>query len=180
MLCLGAWGERVSFQLGFQILVVDDNAHMRALVVAILRGAGFVRVSEASNGAEALSYIKLTTPDIIITDLHMPIMDGIQLTQIIRANPYHLCAHIPIIMITGQPEFSKITAARDAGINEIIRKPISSKVLLERLAAVIDRPRPFVRSSLYTGPCRRRSYAPVYEGPLRRKLDQDDNVLICD
>jgi two-component system, chemotaxis family, chemotaxis protein CheY len=158
------------------ILVVDDNPHMRGIVVAILRGAGFARVKEASDGAQALEEMKSGIPDIIVCDLNMDPIDGLEFTKMLRTAADSPGAYIPVIMMTGHTERSKVTAARDAGVNELVAKPISAKTLLERIVAVIDRPRPFVRSPFYTGPCRRRQTTRDYTGPMRRHGDKKTNT----
>lgn len=154
------------------VLVIDDNPHMRGIVVAILRGAGFTRVKEASDGAQALEEMRAGIPDIIVCDLNMDPIDGLEFTKMLRTSSDSPGPFIPVIMMTGHTERSKVTAARDAGINELVAKPISAKTLLERIVAVIDRPRPFVRSANYTGPCRRRGTLADYSGPRRRRDDK--------
>ena len=153
------------------VLVVDDNPHMRTIVVAILRGAGFSNIKEANDGASALEEMRAGAADIVITDLNMSPIDGIEFTQMMRTAPDSSSPHVPIIMMTGHTERSKVMAARDAGINELVAKPISAKTLLERIAAVIDRPRSFVKTKTYTGPCRRRGRANDFIGPWRRNTD---------
>jgi two-component system, chemotaxis family, chemotaxis protein CheY len=154
------------------MLVIDDNPHMRSIVVAILRGAGFLRVKEASDGAQALEEMRTGVPDIIICDLNMDPIDGLEFTKMLRTATDSPGAFIPVIMMTGHTERSKVTAARDAGINELVAKPISAKTLLERIVAVIDRPRPFIKTASYSGPCRRRGTPKDYSGPLRRRDDK--------
>ncbi|MDE0809430.1 MAG: response regulator, partial [Alphaproteobacteria bacterium] len=73
----------------------------------------------------------------------------------------------PIIMVTGHTEKARITEARDAGINELMAKPVSAKSLYRRLVSVIEHPRQFVRTKTYFGPDRRRKVQP-FEGPNRR------------
>jgi two-component system, chemotaxis family, chemotaxis protein CheY len=158
------------------MLVIDDNPHMRGIVVAILRGAGFVRVKEANDGAQALEEMRAGIPDIIICDLNMNPIDGLEFTRMLRTASDSPGAYIPVIMMTGHTERSKVTAARDAGINELVAKPISARTLLERIVAVIDRPRPFVKTATYSGPCRRRGTPKDYMGPLRRKGDKPREV----
>ncbi|MDO9079054.1 MAG: response regulator, partial [Brevundimonas sp.] len=83
------------------------------------------------------------------------------------ANPY-----LPIIMRTGHSEKSRVYEARDAGVTEFVVKPITAKAILDRIQAVIFKPRPFVKTDGYFGPDRRRSTAPNYKGPMRRATDQ--------
>jgi two-component system, chemotaxis family, chemotaxis protein CheY len=163
----------VSGIASLHVLVVDDNPHMRSIVVAILRGVGVTIVKEASDGADALEAMKVGIPDIVICDLNMSPIDGLDLTQMIRTAPDSPHPFVPIIMMTGHTERSKIMAARDAGVNEFLAKPISARTLLDRIVSVIDRPRAFVRSAGYSGPCRRRVGSKDHPGPWRRKSDEE-------
>lgn len=161
---------------GIHVLVVDDNAHMRSIVVAILRGIGVGIVKEASDGADALDAMRNGVPDIVITDLNMSPIDGLDFCQMIRTAPDSPYPFVPIIMMTGHTERSKVAAARDAGVNEVLAKPISARSLLDRIVAVIDRPRPFVKTNNYAGPCRRRTTikeGKEHAGPWRRKGDDE-------
>jgi two-component system, chemotaxis family, chemotaxis protein CheY len=163
------------------VLVVDDNPHMRSIVVAILRGAGFGNVKEASDGAHALEEMRAGVADIVIVDLNMAPIDGLEFTHMMRTAPDSPSPYVPIIMMTGHTERSKVMAARDAGINELVAKPISAKTLLERIVAVIDRPRSFVKTKSYAGPCRRRGKSKDFAGPWRRKNDdQTQNQVAPD
>ncbi len=145
---------------------------MRAIVVAILRGAGFGEVKEASDGANAFEEMRAGYADIVIVDLNMSPIDGLEFTEMIRKAPDSPNPYVPIIMMTGHTERSKVMAARDVGINEFVAKPISAKTLLERIVAVIDRPRSFVKAKHYSGPCRRRGTAKDFAGPWRRHNDK--------
>lgn len=82
------------------------------------------------------------------------------------ANPY-----LPVIMITGHSERSRVIEARDAGVNEFVVKPLTARALLSRLDSVIMRPRPFIRCRTYFGPDRRRIHNPQFSGPYRRHTD---------
>lgn len=153
------------------VLVVDDNAHMRSIVVAILRGIGIGTVKEAADGADALEVMRSGVPDIVICDLNMDPIDGLDFSKMVRTAPDSPFPFVPIIMMTGHTERSKVAAARDAGINELLAKPISARTLMDRIVAVIDKPRSFVKTSSYTGPCRRRTESKDFAGPWRRKND---------
>jgi two-component system, chemotaxis family, chemotaxis protein CheY len=157
--------------MGFKsliILVVDDNPHMRAIIVAILRGIGVRHIREAPDGASALEQVCEAVPDIIITDFSMQPLNGMELTRLIRTAPDSSHPHVPIIMMTGHADRVTVAAARDAGVNEILVKPVSAKTVIQRLIAVIDQPRSFVQAPRYTGPDRRRRDDPAYRGPERR------------
>ena len=71
-------------------------------------------------------------------------------------------------MLTGHTAIDHVRQARDAGVNEFLAKPVSVKAILTRLIAVIEHPRPYVRTKAYFGPCRRRRSPEEYRGPERR------------
>jgi two-component system, chemotaxis family, chemotaxis protein CheY len=159
-----------------RFLVVDDNSHMRRIIRALLHGFGVREAYEAEDGAAGLEAFSSFSPDIVITDWAMPIFDGIELTRMIRqpetsANPY-----VPIIMVTGHAERRKVAEARDAGVTEFLVKPISAKGLYQRIASVVMMPRPFIRTSTYFGPCRRRTVNPNYSGAERRGGGKSERI----
>jgi CheY-like chemotaxis protein len=150
-----------------KILVVDDNVHMRKLVVTILQAFGVVQVHEAASGETAWESFREHNPDIIVLDWVMEGMSGIDLTRMIRSNPASPNPFVPVILLTGHTSLEHVQQARDAGINEFIAKPVSVKTMMSRLSSVIEHPRPFVRTSVYFGPCRRRRQD-EHRGPERR------------
>ena len=151
-----------------KILVVDDNAHMRKLVVTILQAFGVVQIQEAESGERAWALLRELNPDVLIVDWMMEGMSGLDLVQMVRTNPLSPNPFVPVIMLTGHTSLDHVRQARDAGINEFIAKPVSVKTLMSRLVAVIESPRPYVRTKGYFGPCRRRRGAEEYRGPERR------------
>ena len=159
-----------------RFLVVDDNLHMRRIVRTILHGFGARDVMEAEDGASGLEFFGKSNPDIIFLDWAMPIFDGLELIQMIRqpganANPF-----VPIIMMTGHTERTRVTAARDAGITEFLAKPISAKGLYQRVHSVVAHPRPFIKTATYFGPERRRTINAKYAGPERRRGGAADTI----
>ena len=167
--------SRIDFNR-LRFVVVDDNAHMRRIVRALLHGYGAREVHEAEDGAAGLESFTHNVPDIVITDWAMPIFDGLEVAQMIRqlganANPF-----VPIIMLTGHSEKKRVVAARDAGVTEFLAKPLSAKALYERIVNVVLNPRPFVRTKTYFGPDRRRNTGSGYSGPERRRGGQADFI----
>jgi PleD family two-component response regulator len=154
----------MNMDTGFEalnIMIVDDNAHMRQLVRTILLSLGINRFCECDNAKGAFSELRSFPADIVIVDWLMAPIDGIELVRKIRtarnsANPF-----VPIIMMTGHSSLNNVSEARDAGVNEFVAKPISAKSLMLRVIEVIERPRLFVRSENYFGPDRRRNNMPV-------------------
>jgi two-component system, chemotaxis family, chemotaxis protein CheY len=152
-----------------RFLVIEDNAHMRRIMHAMLHSFGAREVFEAQDGATGLEAFSKYAPDVILTDWVMPIFDGLELTRMIRqqgisANPY-----VPIIMLTGHSEKRHVLEARDAGVTEFLAKPISAKALYARVFSVVAGPRPFIKTKSYFGPDRRRNNGHAYTGLERRK-----------
>jgi CheY-like chemotaxis protein len=159
-----------------QVLIVDDNRQMRLLVRALMRAFGMRRCIETADAAEALEILRTAPVDIIITDFLMDPIDGVEFTRMVRRAPDSANPFVPIIMMTGYSERSRVRQARDAGVNSFLVKPISAKSLLDHVTAAILDPRRFVRCSGYFGPDRRSGMDPKYKGPLRRITDQRDSL----
>ncbi|MFJ6024731.1 response regulator [Brevundimonas sp. NPDC092305] len=155
-----------------QVLLVDDNQHMRAITSAVLGSAGMRKVIEATDGSSALEMLREHAIDLAIVDFNMFPLDGVEFTRLVRNSPDSANPYLPIIMMTGHSEKSRVYEARDAGVTEFVVKPITAKAVLDRIQAVIWRPRPFVKTESYFGPDRRRQANPNYKGPMRRSTDQ--------
>ena len=153
-----------------KILVVDDNAHMRKLVVTILRAFGVVDIYEAQDGERAWAVQREANPDVIVLDWMMEGMSGLDFTKMVRTSPQTPNPFVPIIMLTGYTHADYVQQARDAGVNEFLAKPVSVSAILTRLISVIEHPRPYVRTKSYFGPCRRRRANSDYSGPERRDM----------
>lgn len=163
--------QRMRFDL-LKILLVDDNQHMRILLIEILRAIGVRQVYEAVDGAEALSILRKVPIDVVFTDLAMGGLDGIDFVHLLRRAPDSPNPFCPIVMITGHSTERRVHEARDAGVNEILAKPVTARGVIHRLTLLIENPRPFVRSESYFGPDRRRRDDPRHEGPWRRAEDR--------
>jgi len=138
-----------------KVLLVDDNQHMRAIVATILKGVGIRDVREARDGAEGLQALRDWPADIAIVDFRMEPIDGVEFTRMIRnakdsRNPY-----LPIIMMTGFADRPRVCEARDAGVTELVVKPVTARSVIDRINAVVFHARPFVRTDDYFGPTRR-------------------------
>ena len=156
--------DRLSF------LIIDDNTYMRRIIRSILNGVGIRNITEAEDGAAGFEAMTHYNPDIVILDMLMPIFDGIEFLNLIRT-PTNEHAFIPIIVISAHLESEKIIAARNAGANEFLAKPVASKDLLSRIINVIDNPRPFVNTPAYFGPCRRRANIKIKFRDRRKNND---------
>jgi two-component system, chemotaxis family, chemotaxis protein CheY len=159
-------------------LVVEDNPHMRTLLRSLLNALGIQNVFEAADGAEAFELLRDKQPDLILSDLSMRPMDGLAFAREVRASHESPNPYIPIIMVTGHTERHRIEAARDAGVTEVLAKPITAGNLFQRIAEIVDRPRAFVKTPDFFGPDRRRRATEDYAGPFRRREDFEDDVAI--
>jgi CheY-like chemotaxis protein len=154
-----------------KILIVDDNHHMRVLLSEILKAIGVRQIYEASDGTQGLKMMKNHNIDIVMTDLSMQPLDGIDFVRLLRRSPDSPNPVCPVIMITGHSTLGRVNEARDTGVNEFLAKPLTARGVLERINQIVNHPRPFLKTPDYVGPERRRRADPNYRGPLRRQTD---------
>ncbi|ANC92130.1 response regulator [Azospirillum humicireducens] len=115
-----------------KVMTVDDSRTMRDMVSFTLRGAGY-DVVEAADGQQAMSAIAATKVDLVITDLNMPVMDGLTLIRKLRAIPAHRT--LPILMLTTEADESKKAEGRAAGATGWIVKPFNP----DKLVSVVQK-----------------------------------------
>ncbi|MGZ0188630.1 MAG: response regulator, partial [Alphaproteobacteria bacterium] len=139
-----------------RFLVVEDNPALSMLFRSLLTGLGVKDIATAANCEQAKGHIHSFKPDIVITDYKMAPMTGIDLTLWLRRNPLSPDPECAIIMTSAYSEAERVIAARDAGVNEFLVKPVTVHTLYQRIRAVIESNRSFVRAESYVGPCRRR------------------------
>lgn len=159
---------------GISALVLDDNAHMRGLVRVILTSFGVRRIEEAADVDSAFGILSGGDVDMAFVDLKLAGVDGLQFCRRIRTHPESPNTYLPIIMITAYSERHRVLEAINAGVDEFLVKPVRAVDVANRVNAVIERRRPFVRSGDYFGPDRRRRDDPRYRGPWRRADDPGD------
>jgi two-component system cell cycle response regulator DivK len=111
-----------------RILVVEDGHDMRAIVVAVLTLVGGYETIEAANGREAVDKAIAEKPDLILMDVDLPDISGIEAARAVKSNP--ITAHIPIIAQTGWNSHRWRAAALAAGIVAYLQKPISIELII--------------------------------------------------
>lgn len=116
-----------------QVLVADDDKQIRLLSRKILERAGHV-VIEAANGLEALDKIRAETPDVILMDIDMPGLDGLECTRRLKADPATLS--IPVIILSAAAEAQSIEAGLEAGAEEYLTKPFRHRELVLRVRSM--------------------------------------------
>jgi DNA-binding response OmpR family regulator len=159
------------------VLVVDSNAHTRAITTTILRGAGVTRVKIAETDPAAVEFLRSTEPHLAVFEWEDKGINGLFLARRVRAGMIGPNRALPIILLTSKASLSDVNDARMVGVNEYCIKPISAHVLMTRINEVVHRPRDFVDSPEYVGPCRRRKFLDAYGGPLRRLSDPTEEFL---
>jgi two-component system chemotaxis response regulator CheY len=115
------------------ILIIDDSASIRAILGDMLVDAG--KVVEAVDGYSGLERVKETKFDLIITDLSMPVMDGIAFMREAKKMP--LCKFVPIVLLTAEGDVAKLEEAKKAGASTWLTKPFKEKQLRAVLQMVI-------------------------------------------
>jgi two-component system CAI-1 autoinducer sensor kinase/phosphatase CqsS len=121
------------------ILIVEDNMASREFLKAMLESIGF-RVSQAENGKRALEMLETVTPDLIIMDMEMPVMDGIEASRIIRAGGsarLMQLRQVPIVMLSGYSEKEAVIASRETYINCHLGKPVWKQDLVKAVSDLL-------------------------------------------
>jgi CheY-like chemotaxis protein len=154
-----------------KVLVVDDELFMRKVVRTLLISIGIRTVYEAADGPSGLETIRSTEPNIVIVDWQMPGLDGTDFVRMVRSPETFPYPDVPIIMLTGHGERSRVIEADQVGVDEFLLKPVSLKALQDRLVAVMANPRPMVRSGQYYRPAPRKLAANIY-------ADTDNLVML--
>ena len=150
-------------------LVLEDNPEMQRLIVNMLRGFGIRKFQTASDGSEGFARIVEHRIDLAIVDWLAEPISGHDFVKRLRTDKGSPNPHLPVLMLTGHSERWRVEAARDAGVNEVMVKPVAPDALLKRLIHLVERPRPFVQTDIYFGPDRRRKPDFDYDGPNRRQ-----------
>lgn len=155
------------------VLLVDYEEHTLSLLRDMLRSLGVNDVFTAPNGERALEMLE-DPMGVVLCAYNIPKMNGLEFAKAVRALEDNPNRSVPIILIAGHAERELVMEARDSGITEFLIKPLSQEALELRLRAVIDNPRPFVDSTEFAGPDRRRRVTPTnFYGPERRSEDSD-------
>ncbi len=121
----------------FTVMVIDDLPANRTLLSKVLQGSGY-NVLDASNGIEALDMLmsKGVRPDLIITDVEMPVMDGVTMVQQIRLLE-NTVAGVPIITASGNPDVEMERQAIEAGSDSFLTKPFDLRLLRREIASLL-------------------------------------------
>ncbi|MGB7329402.1 MAG: response regulator [Rubripirellula sp.] len=112
-------------------LVVDDSRAIRRIIGTMMRNMGY-EVHEAEHGADALQKLsEIETPDVLLVDWNMPVMNGIDLIKTVRGMDAY--SNMPIMMVTTETEMERMAQAFIAGANEYVMKPFDEAILRDKL-----------------------------------------------
>jgi two-component system chemotaxis response regulator CheY len=117
------------------ILVVDDSATMRRMVMASLRGLPALRFSEAGNGLEAIERMALDPLDLMVLDLNMPDMHGLEVIRFVRAHAAY--AALPILVLTTRGDGDSRSAVEQAGGSAYLTKPFEPATLVQQVQRLL-------------------------------------------
>lgn len=185
-----------------RVLLIENNQMMRRLVRDMLLNFRIQQhnIVEVDHIDDALEVIYSRPFDIVITDFALGDVDAADFARHVRADANCLNRKTPILLITATPNHEKVLKALEAGVNEVLAKPIAPSALFFRIVSIWSRPRPFVVSASYIGPSRsvqrlesierlsssairRREWRSVYRGTVtypeaqKRKINPDPFLL---
>ena len=156
-----------------KVLIVDDEPSMRKVTRALLQSIGVKTIFDAIDGRSGLEAICAHTPDLVILDWEMPSPNGPEFMRAVRAPGSFPMPDVPIIMLTGHSERSRVLEAVQLGVNEYLIKPVSSTALLARIVSILAKPRRMTKRGDYYGP------EPRKPTPLKPESDPGfDNIVL--
>jgi two-component system chemotaxis response regulator CheY len=175
-----------------QVLLLDGSAHVSELLREIFVKLGFTKIMVVSDGFEGIQAIKRQPVHLIFTDWELRVrkrnimddgsqppkdsdmlpLSGTEFVRRLRQSPKSPNPFVPIVMVVNQDSPDVQAAARDAGVNEIVSKPIKADELCKRITDLIDDKRHFITADTYRGPCRRRDNKPLPAGSAERRVRQ--------
>lgn len=147
---------------------------MRLLWRGILLAFGIRTVYEAESAEEAFKEIADKSIDVVIVDQHLDGLTGAEFISMLRRAPDSPSQHVPAIACTADTRKSTLKLFIDAGVDEILAKPVSADQAWKKLSMVINHRRRFVKTPFYYGPDRRRKVMPHYTGKERRKVQPEE------
>jgi len=122
-----------------KVLIVDDDFASRRLLARFIRKKWPFKILQAEDGSEAVQLILKEAPNLVILDMMMPFMNGIEVLKILRNNPK--TADIPVIACTAVDEHEEVAEILEYGISDYVIKPIDQKTLIKKIATAIEEPK---------------------------------------
>lgn len=171
-------------------LIINNSEQVANLLAKMMSEFGFTKIHTAQTALRAVQILREVKINLVIADAELRVpkqqggsnsdavkdediykISGFDFISRLRQSPNSPNRYIPVVMLADALEKEQLLKARDAGVNEILPKPLSAPELCQKLEAIIDAPRMFITASSYKGPCRRRSSQPNAVGEERRKAE---------
>ena len=153
------------------VLVLEENDYTVSVVKSLLRPLGVKQIFGACRIADALCVLQNESVDLAVMEYRLDGMSGPEFVRMIRTAQRCNVPQLPIVMLSGFTARRQIEEARDAGVNEVLCKPVSAESLSARLLTKLHAPRPYMRSAGFASAHRLRHNAGNYDGPNRRITD---------
>jgi two-component system chemotaxis response regulator CheY len=161
---------------GVSFIIADSNTYFSSLLFSMLKGFGADKIIQARDAQSATEALGTTKIDVMLCDFLLPPNGGMAFVRSLRLDANASYRKIPILFMTSDTRISIVKAARDAGANMIMTKPLSPKGLYDRLVWVAFDTRAFVESKTYYGPDRRFRIEGFPDGEGRRRGDRPSEV----
>lgn len=192
-------GAKVFFEekiARIHVLIIISSTRAGDLVKRLFESLGFTNLYVVADAAEGLQYLREIQLHLIVTDADLKVsrsienhgvvpkghdsiqLSGIQFVHRLRSSHSSPAPFIPVLMLMDHARSDEIFKARDAGVNEIVLKPLEAKNFCERIIDLVDKPRVFITATSYRGPCRRRKASKPFKAKERRT--REVRLIRCD
>jgi DNA-binding response OmpR family regulator len=135
-----------------RVLIVDEEFTTRKVIRTLLLSLGVTDVHDAGDGESGLAGITAFDPDVVILDWQMAGMHGAEFLRRLRSPAASASSNVPIVMLIGHGEQSRVIEAMRLGVHEFLVKPVSGEALQQRLASVLRNPRPMAKRAAHDTP----------------------------
>jgi two-component system chemotaxis response regulator CheY len=132
-----------------RVLIVDEDFTTRKLIRTLLLSLGITDVHDAGDGESGLASVAAFDPDVVILDWQMAGMHGAEFVRRVRSPDASAASNVPIIMLTGHGDQSRVIEAMRLGVHEFLVKPVSGEALRQRLTSVLRNPRSAARRGVH-------------------------------
>lgn len=168
----------MTYQLNtIRVLVVDDNQPIRLLLRSLLLDLGIGMVDVASNTQQGWDLFYQYKHDLLLVDWPAIGSNALEFVQKVRRDPDTPNSQVPVLLMTGFSNEDRVYKARDAGITEFLMKPFTIQNLVRYLTHIVENPRAFVATPVFSGPDRRRRKPedkPLLSNDRRHRLSSTD------
>ena len=119
------------------VLVLEDEIHIRKIIVRLLRQLGFSSIYEVSDGVDGMKELLRVRPSLILCDIHMEPMGGLKFLQTLRSLKTHEAANLPVVFLTADAEVDTVLKAKELRVDGYIAKPVSLSQLQSKIETVL-------------------------------------------